>query len=315
MRTPTITRLSFAAALFAMLATASWAEPQGAAPGQGAPGGAGAGRQGGGPPPAPPAIKQVKPGVFVVTGLGGNSTVRVTNDGIILVDTKNRGDDNYKALMEQVRTVSPAPVKYVFITHHHQDHSGNIGNFQDAGAEVIVHENLNKNLETYAPPQGKPALAKVTYGRDRKVKVADAAAEAHHYFRGHTSGDTVVYFPDVKLVSLGDLVVANAPNVDFPFGGSLIEYQRTLEQILRLDFDMAIPGHGDNPMTKAEVQAFKTKVDAVLSRAKALVTKGTPKDQLMAQLKTDDLGWNLNTPQWTQAARLDPLYDELSKAK
>jgi hypothetical protein len=88
-----------------------------------------------------------------------------------------------------------------------------------------------------------------------------------------------------------------------------------LESILKLDFDMAIPGHGNDPMTKADVQAFKKKVDTVITRAKELVATGTPKDQLFAQLKTDDLGWNLNTPQWTQAARLDPLYEELSKSK
>ena len=292
---------------------ASAAQAPAPAPAQGAPGAA---RQGGGPPPqAPPAIKPVKAGVFMVTGAGGNSTVRVVNEGVIVVDTKNRGDQNYTALLEQIRTVTPAPVRYVFITHHHQGHSGNIGNFQDAGAEVIVQDNLNKNLETYNPPQGKPVPSKVSYAKDRSVKVGAASAEAHYYGRGHTNGDTVVYFPDVKVVSLGDLVVATAPNVDFPFGGSLVEYQQTLASILKLDFDTAIPGHGNDPMTRAEVQAFKGKVDTVLSRAKELIAKGTPKDQLMAQLKTDDLGWNLNTPQWTQPARLDPMFDELSKAK
>ena len=78
---------------------------------------------------APLAIKEVKPGVYMVTGgrLGGNTTVRVTNQGLILVDTKNRGEENYNALMAQIRSVSAAPVRYVFITHHHQDHSGNTG--------------------------------------------------------------------------------------------------------------------------------------------------------------------------------------------
>jgi glyoxylase-like metal-dependent hydrolase (beta-lactamase superfamily II) len=298
-----------AAAISAQQPAGAGRDGQQVGAGQG--GGQGAGR--GGPPPAPPAIKQVKPGVFMITGLGGNTTVRVGKDAIILVDTKNRGDENYKQLMDLVKMASPAPVKYVFITHHHQDHSGNIGNFQAAGSEVIVHEGLNKNLQTYDPPQGKPTPAKVTYAKDRKVKVGGAQAVGYHFGRAHTGGDTVVYFPDVKVVSTGDVFVANAPNVDFPFGGSLTEYSTVLASILKLDFDMAIPGHGNDPMTKADVQAFKTKIDTIISRGRELVAKGTPKDQLMAQLKTDDLGWNLNTPQWTQAARLDPMYAELSK--
>ena len=43
--------------------------------------------------------------------------------------------------------------------------------------------------------------------------------------------------------------------------------------------------------------------------------KGTPKDQLLAQIKTDDIGWNTNNAQWSAPARLDPFYDELSKTK
>src|SRR3954452_12278417 len=151
MRTRVLPMTFVAAALLA--ATMPTLAQQPAAPAAGAPAqGEAGGRRGGGPPPAPPAIKQVKAGVYMVTGIGGNSTVRVTNDGLIVVDTKNLGDANYMALMEQIKTVSSAPVKYVFITHHHQDHSGNIGKFIEAGAQVIATENLNKNLDTYAPP-------------------------------------------------------------------------------------------------------------------------------------------------------------------
>ena len=51
--------------------------------------------------PAPPmAIKQVKPGLYMVTGFGGNSTVRVTDQGVILVDTKNLGDAFYNGCVK-----------------------------------------------------------------------------------------------------------------------------------------------------------------------------------------------------------------------
>ena len=74
-------------------------------------------------------IKQVKPGLYMVTGMGGNSTVRVGNQGIILVDTKNLGDQFYNDLVAKIKTVSDQPIKHVFVTHVHQDHSGNIGKF------------------------------------------------------------------------------------------------------------------------------------------------------------------------------------------
>lgn len=306
--------LPIAFAAVAMLAALpALAQAPAGAQGQGRPGGEG--RRGGGPPPAPPMIKMVKPGVYMVTGAGGNTTVRVVPEGLIVVDTKNLGQENFDALMAQIKTVSQAPVKYVFVTHHHQDHSGNIGPFQKAGAQVIVHEQLNKNLDTYAPAQGKPEKAQVTYTKDKKVKVGKATAVAYHFGKGHTGGDSFVYFPDVKLVSTGDMFVATAPNVDYPFGGSAVEWVKSLDKLLKLDFDTAIPGHGNDPMTKADVKAFRDKMNTVVMRAHDLVKMGTPKEQLMAQLKTDDLGWNLNTPQWTQQARLDAFYDELKAMK
>src|SRR5262249_37659969 len=67
---------------------------------------------------APPAqaIKQVKPGVYMVINGGGNSTVRVTDQGVLLVDTKNLGEQFYNDLLAQIKTVTPQPVKYAFVT-------------------------------------------------------------------------------------------------------------------------------------------------------------------------------------------------------
>ena len=106
----------------------------------------GQGRGGGAPAQQAQMIKQIKPGIYMVTGAGGNSTVRVTDAGVIVVDSKNLGEQFYNDLVAQIKTVTPQPVKYVFITHVHQDHSGNIERFEKAGAQVIAYEGLNKNL-------------------------------------------------------------------------------------------------------------------------------------------------------------------------
>ena len=264
-------------------------------------------------------IQQIKPGFYVVTGAGGNTGVRVTDQGLIVVDTKNLGDQFYNGLMEQIKSVSNQPVKYVVITHHHQDHSGNIQKFVDGGAQVIAHEGLKKNLETYNPPQGKPGQPNVTYAKDYKIKLGKARVDVHHYGRAHTGGDSIVYYPDLKIVQTGDVVVGVVPNYDYPFGGSVLESQKVLSDILKLDFDTCVPGHsapGQVTMTKADVQAYKDKVDKIISRAKELVKQGVPEDQLLAKIKTDDIGWNIATAQnWTNPQRLDPFYQELKAAK
>jgi glyoxylase-like metal-dependent hydrolase (beta-lactamase superfamily II) len=140
----------------------------------------------------------------MVTGLGGNTTVRVTNDGLVVVDTKNLGEANYNQLMDQIKTVSQAPVKFAVVTHVHQDHSGNTDSFLKAGAKVVAHENLKKNLETYTSAAGKPGTPNELYAKDYAIKLGGTETEVHHYAAGHTSGDSIVYFPDLKVVAMGE---------------------------------------------------------------------------------------------------------------
>jgi glyoxylase-like metal-dependent hydrolase (beta-lactamase superfamily II) len=300
------------AALTAMIAATLIAQgpPGGKGDGKGKGGGDGKGKGA----PAGQMIVQIKPGFYEVTGAGGNTSVRVTKDGLIVVDTKNLGAANYNDLMAQIRTVSMLPVKYVVITHVHQDHSGNTKSFEDAGAKVIANQGEKAELATYTSAAGKPAEPNVTYDKKTTIKLGGVKAEIFHFARAHTGGDSVVYFPDLKIVAGGDALVNGAPNIDFADGGSAVEWPKLIASTLKLDFDTLIPGHG-NVMTKADVVAYKGKWDTLVSRAEAEVKKGTPKDKLLASIKTDDIGWNITGAQWTPPARLDPFYEELSKAK
>jgi len=259
----------------------------------------------GGPPML--ATQLVKPGFYMITGAGANTEVRVTNEGLIVVDGKLPGDENYNALMEQIKMISTQPIKYLIVTHHHADHTGNNNKFLAAGVQIVAQENLNKNLATYAGTP-KPADATITYNNDYTVKLGGVEAKLYHFGRAHTSGDTVVYFPDLKVVCVSDVVTTGTtgPLADYAGGGSFAEWPKVLDGILKLDFDTAIAGNG-NPLTKADIQEYKTKIDTFLMRAKEAVRQGVPKDQLMAQIKTDDLGWKPRAP------NVDPFYDELTK--
>src|SRR5580704_1792897 len=155
--------------------------------------------------PQPQAIQQVKPGLFMITGAGANTLVRVTSQGLIVVDGKLPGEANYNAMMALIKGVSDQPVKYLIVTHHHADHSGNNQRFLDAGVQVVAHENLKKNLLTYQVDP-KPAPPSITYpGAEYTVQLGDVKVELHHFGRAHTSGDTVVYFPDLKVVAVSDV--------------------------------------------------------------------------------------------------------------
>ncbi len=265
-----------------------------------------AGRGGGQPVQA---IQMVKPGLYVVPGGGSNSIVRVTPDGVILVDTKMPGEANYDALVAQIRTVTDKPIRFVAVTHHHADHTGNDARFIAAGAQVVGHRQLAENLKTYQFDP-LPAPPNVTYdGRSHEIRLGGVRVRVLHLGRAHTSGDSVVYFPDLKVVATSDAVTVGAggPLVDYAGGGSALEWRRVLDAMLKLDFDTAIPGAGP-VLKRADVAEFRTKFNTVIDRAAALVRQGVPTDQLLARIRTDDIGWAPRVP------LVDRFSEELSKA-
>lgn len=265
------------------------------------------------PPAAPQAIKEVKPGLFMVTGGGGNTTVRVTSGGLVVVDSKNPGQAFYDDLMGQIRTVSQGPVKYLIDTHHHADHSGNNGRFLAAGAKVVAQKNLPAELDKFVPPPTNPTLTApakpdVTYDTRYAITLGGKTVRLMHFTPAHTDADTIVYFPDLKVVAMGDELNAAYPTFDYAGGASIAGWLTSIDETLKLDWDKAIPGHGPGPFTRDQVVAFRGKLQTLLDRAREQVKAGTPKDKLVASLKLDEL-WPFPANAWTQV-RIDGLYKE-----
>ena len=258
-------------------------------------------------------IQPIKPGLYLVIGAGANSVVRVTNDGIVVVNTKNLGEANYNALMAQIRTVSDKPVKFAVVGDVHQDKSGNTARFVEAGAQVIAHENEEKGLGTYINAAGTPGPPNVTYRGDYSIRSGNMeVAHVYHFGRASTGGDSITYFRDLKVVVMGD-VFQNGMNCDYAQGGSMLAWPKTLDAILALDFDTAIPNRG-NPATRADLEAARKRLMTISARAVDLVRKGTPKDQLVARINAVDASLQVNAFLMNNQARLDAFYDEASKA-
>jgi cyclase len=255
----------------------------------------------------------VKTGLYVITGGGGNSLLRFSASGLILVDGKLPG--TYRAQMSQVRKISKLsdlPVRALIVTDHHESHAGNSLQFAAAGIPLIAQENTKPRLPAGAAAASNTAAGKapaptVAYERDYKLRMGGVEVQLLHFGNACTDGDTVVYFPDLKVVAVGDLFTADAPEPDYSAGGSLTGWGRVIAQILKIDFDVVVPGKG--PMvTRPQFETFKARMDILISRATGLVKKGIAKDQLMTQLKTDDLGWRFDfTPE-----QVDRFYAELS---
>ncbi len=257
------------------------------------------------------AINKLKDGLFVIPGYdgavtGGNVAVRVTNEGVILVDDKFPPASN--EIAPKVRSVTTQPIRYVLSTHNHGDHTGGHPEFIKT-AEIIAHRNARANMiagKQAAPPR-------IVFNDQAEVFLGGVEVQARYFGRGHTNGDAVIYFPDLRTVHTGDLVVWGkrtdgtvlTPFMDYGNGGSLIEWIGTLDKVLQIDFDRAIPGHGP-VLTKDDVRAFRQKLITLRERGDGLVRSGVSRGEFVTRLKIDDLNWPFPKD------RIEPLYDELA---
>ena len=259
-------------------------------------------------PPGPLRIEKVKGDLYMISGEGGNVAVYVTTEGVILVD--DMFDRNHAGILAQVKSVTSQPVRYVINTHQHDDHAG--GAFRMLPiAEVIAHRNVRANLEHIKQPYyedtpGTPiGLPRITFSDEFAVHLGGQEVRAKYFGRGHTNGDAIIYFPQLKTIHTGDLFLGRtgrgaAPAqtrppgvniyIDYAQGGSFFEWTKTLDGALnQLDFDSVIPGHGP-VSTRNDLVKFRTDLETMRDRLAALVKAGKTKDDIVNVLESD-YGW------------------------
>jgi len=109
------------------------------------------------------------------------------------------------------------------------------------------------------------APARIVFTDESSVFLGGKEVRAHYYGRGHTNGDAVMYFPALKTIHTGDLMAGTSPLIDYPGGGSVVEWTKTLDRVLALDFDTVIPGHGA-VTNKAGLLTYRNNVEKLRNR-------------------------------------------------
>lgn len=240
--------------------------------------------------PAPEAleIEQVKGPLHVIYGAGGNTSVLVTDEGVVLGDDKF--ERNVPAILEKVRSVSDKPLRFALNTHHHGDHSGGNALLREEGFELIAHENARANLVR----AGQSGPQAITFSEQLNVHAGGQEVRMLYFGRGHTNGDVVLYYPKLRAIHTGDLFVTSAPYIDYANGGSAIEWDDTLNAVLQLEFDTVIPGHG-KVSTRDEMIQWKEDFETYRNRVAELSRAGRTREEAIAEVKIDDLeGWTVD---------------------
>jgi glyoxylase-like metal-dependent hydrolase (beta-lactamase superfamily II) len=283
--------------------------------------------------------EKVKGDLYMVSGEGGNVAAYVTAEGVVLVD--DMFDRNHADILAQVKSLTAAPLRYVVNTHQHDDHAGGDAKMLPF-AEVIAHRNARANLVAkkqpyYEDTPGTPiGLPRVTFSDEASIHLGGKEVRALYFGRGHTNGDAIIYFPELRTVHTGDLFLvqrgggrqgaaaqpqrpASVPIfVDYAQGGSFLDWSKTLDGMLRLDFDTVIPGHGP-VSTRADVVKFRADLETMRNRLAGLVKQGTSRDALVKTLESD-YGWRATgcppsppTPGCLLYQQVDALIEELKR--
>ena len=204
-----------------------------------------------------------------------------------------------------MKRITSQPVKYLLNTHHHTDHAGGNETFIKT-TEIIAHRNVRENFLR----NKQPGAPRVVFNDQASVFLGGVEVRAYYFGRGHTNGDAVIYFPDLRVIHTGDLITEGMPVMDYRNGASAVEWVKVLDEILKLDFDVVIPGHG-KLLTKERVRSDREKLVTMNQRMTELVRKGVPKETVFSQLKLDDLGWNHTVSTVAFQGGLSGYYDEM----
>jgi glyoxylase-like metal-dependent hydrolase (beta-lactamase superfamily II) len=255
--------------------------------------------------PPPPDFSKVEikttdlgDGMYMLEGQGGNITVAVAKDGIIMVDSQ------YAPLHDKIKaaisSISNQPIKYVINTHFHGDHVGGNESFSRDGAIVIAEVNVKNRLASgttngltgvKTPPATPAALPSKTYTGHFQIRLRGRVADLKHIENAHTDGDTYVWFKTANVLSTGDTFTQGRyPNIDFANGGNIKGMIAATDAYLKLANAKTriVPGHG--PLAdKAALAEYRTMLITARDRMTKLVKDGKTEDEVVAAKPFADL--------------------------
>src|SRR6266851_2881267 len=201
--------------------------------------------------------------IYMLEGQGGNITVAVGKDGIIMVDGQYAPlHDKIKAAIE---AISNKPIKYLINTHFHGDHTGGNELFANDGVTIVSQVNVKNRLAAgtsnrltgaKTPPAPPAALPSDTYTNFSKIRLEGRIADLKHIANAHTDGDTYVWFKTANVLSTGDTFTnGRYPNI--------------------------VPGHG--PLAdKAALIEYRAMLISAHDRMAKLVKEGKSEDDVVA---------------------------------
>ncbi|MDB4966988.1 MAG: Beta-lactamase domain protein [Myxococcales bacterium] len=262
--------------------------------------------------------------LYLITGPGGNIALRVGKTAAFLVDDQIA--PMTPQLKKAIAAVTAKPVRFVFNTHWHFDHTGGNAVFGGEGAVIVAHENVRKRLSTEQfskmlnkkmPPSPEPALPVITFADSLSFHLDGEDIDVWHVQPAHTDGDSIVYFRKDNVLHMGDTYFSSGyPFIDLSSGGTVEGYIRAADRALAMaqPTTRIIPGHGA-VTDRNKLKQFRDMIVAIRDRVKKLVAEGKTLEQVQAAKPTAEFDAAWGAFFIKPAQMVETVFEDLSKKR
>jgi cyclase len=232
---------------------------------------------------------EVAPGIYrLFVGEGVATALYVGEDGVMLIDAAY--EQTAPQLKAAIEAITSLAVKFLVNTHHHGDHVG--GNFNMGKDATIIAHHFVKDFvsrehragERVTPALPKEARPDISFSDELKFDFNGQTLQMLHLPKGHTGGDIIIYFPESKVLVMGDLLFAdNFPFVDVNNGGDPMGFYNNQKWILEnYPEDLTVIG-GHGPIyTMAQLREYNQNLGKTMEVVRKAKQEGLTLEQMKA---------------------------------
>jgi len=233
--------------------------------------------------PPPYETRKLVDGVYIFRHMGHQSMFVVTSEGVIATDPIS--PHAAQIYVQEIRKVTPAPIRYVVYSHHHLDHIAGGGPFKQAGAMFVAHRRTKTHLLSIK--DADTVIPDLTIDDHGSITLGGTRLDLHFVGRNHSDDSLVMHLPKEKIIfavdflPIKEVLFRNVPD------SYINEWFRSIDRVLQLDWDRMIAGHPRQGGigTKEDVRALKEYMTDLSAAVRQAAADGKCIDKAMAEVK------------------------------
>jgi len=245
----------------------------------------------------PVEFKKISDRLFeIVGGRGAQGGAYIGDDGVLVIDAK-MDEASVDQVIEGIKQITGKPIKYLVNTHGDGDHIAGNRYFPET-VTIIAHENCRKDFflpgrngaaSEWSGPDLVPFVPSVTFSEKMSIHLGSKTVELWYFGVGHTTGDTVVYFPEEKTAFIGDQIfIGRAQLIHSYKGGNSFEHVKTLTKMLdKIGAEKFCSGHSE--MTnRAGIENHVGQMKKRQEKIRALIAQGKSIEEIKSEFEQSE---------------------------